>query len=164
MDDFIALLDQNHIVTGINVSSKKALFELVATHISNLHPGLADEELVCTLMQRERLGSTCIGEGIAVPHCRLADNKKSIVGLFTLASPIIYNDDDEMVDIIAVLLVPENATDIHLHLLSQIASSMQTKAVRTALRQSNTSEQVMVALQRAATPYQEDAANQASSY
>ena len=147
MNAFLKLIDEQHILTQVNVSSKKALFELIANHICGFHPALADEHLVCALMQRERLGSTCIGHGIAIPHCRLTDTTQSIVGVFTLATPIHYNDDEELVDIVALLLVPESGTNEHLELLSDIAGTLDSARVRQQLRSAPTALEALASLQ-----------------
>ena len=147
MNRFSQLIDEQHILTDIDVTSKKALFELIANHICSLHPALADEHLVCALSQRERLGSTNIGHGIAIPHCRLTDTEQSILGVFTLATPIHYNDDEDVIDIVALLLVPESATDEHLKLLSEIAGTLNSAEVRDQVRASKTPADVIDALQ-----------------
>lgn len=143
MKQFLQLIDEHHIQTKLHISSKKALFEHIAKHVSELHPSLADEELVCALMQREKLGTTCIGQGIAIPHCRLNHCHKSILGLFTLAEPIIYNDDNQEADIIALLLVPESANEEHLVLLSEFAQHLHDPHVRAALRSVTSSQEAL---------------------
>lgn len=145
MSEFLDLIDEHHTATSVAVTSKKALFEFIARHIAKIHPSLADEQLISALNQRERLGSTYIGEGIAVPHCRLDRNGKSIVGIFTLARPIIYNDD-ETVDIVALLLAPESASDEHLTLLSQIAKLLNQPQIRKNLRRAKSGRDIIKAL------------------
>lgn len=148
MNDFLELIDEQHIETGLKVSSKKALFEHISKLVCSIHPSLADEDLVCALMQREKLGSTSIGNGIAIPHCRLIHCTKSILGLFTLQEPIIYNDDNHEVDLIALLLVPESANDEHVDLLSEFAKRLSQTHVQSELRQAQSSTQALAALLR----------------
>lgn len=147
MNTFLQLIDEQHIITQINVTSKKALFELIARHICSLHPALADEHLIYALSQRERLGTTSIGHGIAIPHCRLTDTTHSILGIFTLATPIHYNYDQDIIDIVAVLLVPESATDEHIELLSDIVHILSSANVRAQLRAAKTPRDAIQILQ-----------------
>ena len=145
-NDVLNLIDKDHIQTQISISSKKALFAHMSEHICQLHPCLADEELIYALAQRERLGSTCIGEGIAIPHCRLPHNGKCILSLYTLAEPLSYNDDNETVDIVALLLVPEDATDTHIELLSQLAHLLFKPELRSELKSAKSNSDAFRAL------------------
>lgn len=148
MTNFLQLIDEQHVKTNLQVSSKKALFENISKHVCTLHPSLADEDLVCALMQREKLGTTSIGAGIAIPHCRLIHCTRSILGLFTLEQPIIYNDDNHEVDLIALLLVPESEHEEHLQLLSEFAQRLGTPQTQEDLRLAHTSSQALAALLR----------------
>ncbi len=152
MTDVLNLIDKDHIETQITISSKKALFAHMSEHICKLHPCLADEELIYALAQRERLGSTAIGDGIAIPHCRLPHNGKCILSLYTLSEPISYNDDNDLVDIVALLLVPEDATDVHIGLLSQIAHLLYSKELRNKLKTASTSSDALNVLVEQITP------------
>jgi len=88
------------------------------------------------LLERERLGSTGLGEGIAIPHCRLKHCPQAIGVLFSLSEQIDYDSiDKKPVDLVFALLVPEEATDEHLQILSRLAGNFSQPEYRERLRQ-----------------------------
>lgn len=123
-------------LTQVEGRSKKRLFEIVSKHIAKHRPELDADELFDTLTARERLGSTGLGEGVAVPHCRL--NETAIEGvavLVQLSEPIDFDSPDHKpVDLLAFLLVPGEATQKHLDALALIAKKLSDADARTALR------------------------------
>ena len=116
--------------------SKKRLFETVSQHISEHKPELESDEIFDALTERERLGSTGLGQGVAVPHCRLNSHNAGCTGvLVQLAQPIDFDAPDQQpVDILAFLLVSSEATQDHLDALSLIAKKLSDTDIRTALR------------------------------
>ncbi len=123
---------------GAQCSSKKRLIE----HVSNfLAPKILDaqaDDLYERLIAREKLGSTGIGEGIAIPHSRLSECEDTIGALFVLESPIDFDSiDRKPVDIVFVLLVPEEATEQHLQTLGMLAQKFNQDSFREQLRQAN---------------------------
>lgn len=102
--------------------SKKRLFETIARIISEDQSSLTYDEVFDHLIAREKLGSTGLGEGIAIPHCRVSDCVEPLGLLVTLEEPIDFDaPDDTPVDLLFVLLVPEEANQQHLDLLAEIA-------------------------------------------
>jgi len=128
---------------GLTGSSKKKVLEEVARTIATERHELEENEIFDNLIARERLGSTGIGQGIAIPHSR-TDCCKSVIGcLFTLNEKIAFDSiDNEPVDILFVLLVPKEATSEHLELLSQIAEKFNNTAFCDRLRAANSSDQL----------------------
>ena len=103
-------------------SSKKKLFETLAEIISNDQLSLPQDEVFDQLIAREKLGSTGLGNGIAIPHCRVGNCTQPLGTLVTLAEPIEFDaPDDAPVDLLFVLLVPEEAHQQHLDILAGIA-------------------------------------------
>ena len=134
----------------VQLDSKKALFPFVGD-LAARSLGLDAGEVSEALLERERLGSTGFGRGIALPHAKMAD-LTGVRGLFLqLSRPIDFNAVDGLpVDLLFVLLVPEAATDAHLDLLRQIASMLDRQDVRERLRQAKSGEdlyQVVVDIQ-----------------
>ncbi|MCG8316503.1 MAG: PTS IIA-like nitrogen regulatory protein PtsN [Pseudomonadales bacterium] len=121
--------------TEVEGSSKKRVLENAAGLIAQQAPEFTANELFDNLISRERLGSTGIGKGIAIPHCR-AKHCSSVIGaLFKLQEAVDFDAiDNEPVDIMFVLLVPEEATEEHLQLLSQIAQRFSDETVRDSMR------------------------------
>lgn len=102
--------------------SKKRLFEALARIISDDQLALTYDEVFSQLINREKLGSTGLGNGIAVPHSRIGNCTQPIGTLLTLAEPIDFDaPDGRPVDLVFALLVPEDATQQHLDTLAQIA-------------------------------------------
>ncbi|MDO8861358.1 PTS IIA-like nitrogen regulatory protein PtsN [Haliea sp. E1-2-M8] len=116
------LLSPGRTVCRAPGSSKKRLFETLSRVISEDNPGLADSDIFAQLIARERLGSTGLGAGIAIPHCRIANCSEPIGCLATLEEAIDFDAPDDIpVDILFVLLVPEQAHQAHLDILARIA-------------------------------------------
>lgn len=124
------------------ISSKKRLLEQVATVAADrLH---CDKNVVYdALLAREKLGSTGVGEGIAVPHCRLDEANKAIIVVLSLAEPIDFDSIDRRpVDLIFGLIVPPHECDAHLSTLGQIAELAQTPEKLDALRKATSNEEL----------------------
>jgi PTS system nitrogen regulatory IIA component len=120
--------------------SKKRVFERAAEAMSAAL-NLSSETIYRALLAREKLGSTAIGEGIAIPHCRINECSEAAGCLVTLQEPIDYGSaDGQDVDIIFVLLVPEEATEAHLKLLAALARSFSNAEVRDRVRQTQDPE------------------------
>ena len=120
--------------------SKKRVFERAAEAMGGAL-NLCSETIYRALLAREKLGSTAIGEGIAIPHCRINDCAVAAGCLVTLQEPIDFGSaDGQDVDIIFVLLVPEEATEAHLKLLAALARSFSNAEVRERVRQTQDPE------------------------
>ncbi len=120
--------------------SKKRVFERAAEAMGGAL-NLSSETIYRALLAREKLGSTAIGEGIAIPHCRINDCAVAAGCLVTLQEPIDFGSaDGQDVDIIFVLLVPEEATEAHLKLLAALARSFSNAEVRDRVRQTQDPE------------------------
>jgi PTS system nitrogen regulatory IIA component len=120
--------------------SKKRVFERAAEAMGAAL-GLSSETVYRALLAREKLGSTAIGEGIAIPHCRINECSEAAGCLVTLQEPIDYGSaDGNGVDVIFVLLVPEEATEAHLKLLAALARSFSNAEVRDRVRQTQDPE------------------------
>ncbi|HUH36861.1 MAG TPA: PTS IIA-like nitrogen regulatory protein PtsN [Spongiibacteraceae bacterium] len=144
------ILSPERTLCGALASSKKRVLENAASFIAESLPGVKSDELFANLVNRERLGSTGLGEGIAIPHCRLKSIQQVVGSLITLAEPIDFEAiDDRPVDILFVLVVPEDATDEHLKTLAGLAELFSQPAFVDQLRQATDSD----ALYRAAVSY-----------
>lgn len=119
--DLSDLIDVQAIMPAIKANSKKQLLQLLSERASAI-TGIPEREIFDTIQQRERLGSTGVGNGIAIPHGKLAGVKR-ITGVFAkLETPVDFEAlDDEPVDLVFLLLAPEGAGADHLKALSRIA-------------------------------------------
>ncbi|OBZ96867.1 nitrogen regulatory protein [Pararhizobium polonicum] len=128
------LLQQNAILPAMKANSKKQLLQELAAKASKI-TGLPEREIFDVILQRERLGSTGVGNGIAIPHGKLTD-LSSIVGIFArLESPVDFEAlDDQPVDLVFLLLAPEGAGADHLKALSRIARVLRDPDMVARLR------------------------------
>ncbi len=135
------ILTQERTFCGAQSTSKKRLLEDVAQFISNDVPALNANEIYTQLLNRERLGSTGIGEGVAIPHCRVS-NCSSVIGtLVTLTSAVDFEAiDDQPVDILFALIAPEEGHDEHLKALATIAEKLNNPEFREQIRAADTAE------------------------
>lgn len=116
-------------------SSKKRVLESIAALFAKEQPELDEHDLFEALINRERLGSTGFGNGIAIPHCRFSGLKSPLSAVLCLEQPVDFDAlDGEPVDLLFVLIVPEAATDAHLELLRQVASVLEHENTRQQLR------------------------------
>lgn len=141
MSDLSALSLAHFQVLGReSLLSKKRVFERAAEAMGAAL-GLSSETVYRALLAREKLGSTAIGEGIAIPHCRINECSEAAGCLVTLQEPIDYGSaDGNGVDVIFVLLVPEEATEAHLKLLATLARSFSSAEMRDCVRQTQDPE------------------------
>jgi len=139
--DNAAIMQIDHILTlertfaGVQGGSKKRVLELIGKLISQ-HTNLDSDAVYDSLIAREKLGSTGFGHGIAIPHCRLEGCTQATGTLLQLDSKIDFDAlDGEPVDLIFVLLVPQEATEQHLQILKMLAEKLDQQSLREALRQ-----------------------------
>lgn len=129
------------------ISSKKRLLEQVAESVgARLHCDA--NELYDALLSREKLGSTGIGNGIAIPHCRLEQVNRATIVLMSLDKPIDFDSIDRRpVDLIFALLVPSSQCDEHLATLAEIAELAQSEDKLTLLREKQTNSDLFAAFE-----------------
>jgi PTS system nitrogen regulatory IIA component len=127
------LLPVENILIGLDASSKKRVFEQAGLLFENRY-GIARSHVYDALFAREKMGSTGLGLGIAIPHGRIKGLKEARGGFMRLATPVQFDaPDGQPVDLIFVLLVPESATEHHLQLLSELAQMFSDKGFREQL-------------------------------
>jgi len=130
------LLTVDHVFNGIHADSKKNLFEVLSEKVAMIHPQINSLSIFEALIARERLGSTSIGHGVAIPHCRLESLNEPLGVLLILKKSIKFDtSEEEGVDIVFGLLVPTDATETHLKLLAEAAHFFEEASHRAALRE-----------------------------
>ena len=129
------LLSPANVVVELEASSKKRAFEQAGLLFEN-HQGLARSVVFDALFAREKLGSTGLGQGVAIPHGRIKGLRDAVGACIRLAQPVPFEaPDGKPVSLLFVLLVPEAATEFHLRLLSELAQMFSDRAFREALSQ-----------------------------
>lgn len=130
MNRLASILSAAHVLVHVDATSKKRAFEEAGLLFENLH-GLSRALVTDSLFSRERLGSTGLGHGVAIPHGRIKGLKSPMAAVFQLAKPISFDAPDEQsVSLMIFLLVPEAATQKHLEILSEIAEMLSDASLR----------------------------------
>ena len=138
------LLNPQRVLCQLDAVSKKRVLELVAEQVAGTEQTLDEDQVYTSLLERERLGSTALGHGVAVPHCRVSGLEQPLGCLVTLAEAIDYDaPDGELVDLLFVLLVPPDATQEHLDLLADIARRFSNPSYCHGLRSAQGAEQLL---------------------
>ena len=127
------LLPAANIALDIEVSSKKRMFEQAGLLFEN-NQGIGRSTVFDSLFARERLGSTGLGQGIAIPHGRIKGLKEACGAFLRLATPVAFDaPDGQPVRLVFVLLVPEQANETHLQILSELAQMFSDRELRNRL-------------------------------
>ena len=142
MNRLASILSPEQVLAHVEVTSKKRAFEEAGLLFENLH-GLSRALVTDSLFSRERLGSTGLGHGVAIPHGRIKGLKAPMAAVFQLANPIGFDaPDDVVVGLLIFLLVPEAATQKHLEILSEIAELLSDTELRERMLASSDAVQL----------------------
>ncbi|MDG1437447.1 MAG: PTS IIA-like nitrogen regulatory protein PtsN, partial [Emcibacteraceae bacterium] len=144
--DISDLINQNNIIPNLKAASKKQLLQELE-NITNQKCEKPLNDVASTLMERERLGSTGVGHGVAIPHGRFSDLDQ-IMGFFVkLDKPLNFDSlDDQPVDLVFLLLVPEDAGADHLKALAKISRIFRDQSICEKLRGTNDSDAIFAIL------------------
>jgi PTS system nitrogen regulatory IIA component len=136
------ILNKDSIIANLESTHKKGVIKELASAISNAtEAGIEDIEIV--LMERESLGSTGIGGGIAIPHGKLDSVKSVTVGFGLSREGVEYDSlDNRLVHIFFLLLTPENSTGGHLKVLAQISKLLKIEKFKEGLRTSSCVDEI----------------------
>jgi PTS system nitrogen regulatory IIA component len=140
------LLTPDSVIDGLKVTSKKQALQDLSDRASVL-TGLNARDVLETILARERLGTTGVGQGIAIPHGRM-DDLDRIYGLFArLNKPIDFDSlDEQPVDLVFMLLAPEGAGADHLKALAKISRLLRNQTICKKLRGSDSSDALFALL------------------
>jgi PTS system nitrogen regulatory IIA component len=134
MNPLTNLLSAEQVLLDLDASSKKRVFEQ-AGMLFEARLGLARSTIFDSLFAREKLGSTGLGQGVAIPHGRIKGLKQAAGAFMRLATPVPFDSPDgRPVDLLFVLLVPEQATEQHLQILSELAQRFAERPFREKLQ------------------------------
>ena len=117
------------------ITSKKRALEEVAGLLASGAPQLSDTDILASLAAREKLGSTGLGKGVAIPHGRMRGTEESVAGLLILDAGVDFDSSDgQPVDLVLGMIVPQEATQTHLTILKSIAEMLSDADQVAALR------------------------------
>lgn len=135
MTEITKLVSYAHVSCRGNVNSKKRVLELLSDLIVKDAPGLTQMEVFGSFLHRERLGSTALGNGVAIPHGRLRNITEPVGAFLQLKHGIDYESpDDEPVSLFFALMVPEDSAGKHLDILARLAELFSDEVVCEQLR------------------------------
>ncbi|MFZ8199058.1 PTS IIA-like nitrogen regulatory protein PtsN [Alteromonas portus] len=145
--DIQAIVSLDRTECAVQCNSKKRILEIIADIAAKQNDNIDQATVLNSLMARERMGSTGIGNGIALPHGRLAGLEK-VIAIVVTSTPAIDFDalDEKPVDIFFALLVPEEQTEGHLQTLATVAGKLSDKETIKAIRRATTSDDILSAL------------------
>lgn len=131
------------VLSGTDCHSKKDALDTLAKTIADSDSATSQTEVFDCLLARERLGSTGLGKGIAIPHGRLKQGKKTLAAFVQLQHPVDYDASDQKpVDLLFALIVPEESTDEHLQILATLAEMFSKDDVVSRLRSAESREEL----------------------
>ena len=136
------IIPLENIALALEATSKKQLFDQVA-QLFEKQCALPADTISTSLLEREKLASTGLGYGVAVPHGRIEGLKSPTAALVRLAEPLPFDSPDgKPVDLMVVLLIPDNVTQKHLEILSEIAEMFSDTPFREALSRETSHEAI----------------------
>lgn len=141
--DISELLKQERTSCNATAQSKKRALEQLSDLLATSNPNLTSEEIFSSLLDRERLGTTALGHGVALPHGRLHGREHAIGAFIKLETGIDFDAiDNQPVDLLYALLVPEHFTDEHLKIIAKLAEIFKDHQFRNQLRDCTSNEQL----------------------
>ncbi len=137
------LLSPARILARVRISSKKRLFELISTTLASKNPELDSREIFESICAREHLGSTALGNGIAMPHGRISGTDDVQALFLQLIKPLPFDaDDNQPVDLVFALTVPETCSEDHKKLLSDIVERFSDPELLEQLRMAEDANEI----------------------
>lgn len=140
-----ASLHKERVQVRVEVSSSKRLLQAMSQLLTTgLNEEAKEKDVYHLLLEREKIGNTGVGNGVAIPHSRCDFTDEAVVAVITMESPVDYDSiDKQPVDIAFGLLVPTEATQNHLDLLADIARLMSNESHKKTLVSAKTSDEVL---------------------
>ncbi|KAA9133423.1 PTS IIA-like nitrogen regulatory protein PtsN [Marinihelvus fidelis] len=143
------LISPDSVLPAVRTSSKKRLLEVISNALANEDEGLSSREIFESLCARERLGSTGLGNGVAIPHGRVSGSSRVQAVFIRLARPLAFDAvDGKPVDLLFALAVPEHCTSDHLKLLAEIAEKFSDQELLERLRNTEDATELAQLLSR----------------
>ena len=140
-------LDDSQISINDDCRSKKSILERLSLLLSK-SSGISTDEIFAGLYEREKLGSTSVGNGVAIPHARIKGINQPFISVIILDNPIDFDNIDSLdVDIVVCLIVPTEETENHLTLLACLSEILDKISNRKKLRSARNSEEILHCLE-----------------
>jgi PTS system nitrogen regulatory IIA component len=141
------LIKPDSVLCNVSARSKKHCLEILSELLTRSNPDIANEEVFGGLIDRERLGCTCLDKGVAFPHCRMPGLQKSVGALMRLSEPVDFDSPDgQSVDLVFGLMVPEKLGDNDLADIDMVTGLLCDSVLCARLRAAGTSNELWEAL------------------
>ncbi len=141
-------IDAERIGCRLEIGSKKRVLQQLGDLLASSTPGLSPEEVFDHLLERERLGSTGLGHGIALPHARMPQLERAVGAFVQLRTEVDFDAIDDLpVDLAFGLLVPQEATEAHLLLLAKLAAMFSNEMLCEKLRRGADAQELLQHIQ-----------------
>jgi PTS system nitrogen regulatory IIA component len=135
------LVRPDSVLCNVSARSKKHCLEILSELLTRSNPDIASEEVFAKLIDRERLGCTCVDKGVAFPHCRISGLRKSCAALMRLTDPVDFDSSDgELVDLVFGLMVPAELGDEDRANIGVLTQMLRDKALCARLRAATSSK------------------------
>ncbi|WP_119343260.1 PTS sugar transporter subunit IIA [Facilibium subflavum] len=135
-------ISKDRTVNKASLKSQKRIFEVLSNLLHTPDDEISSDLIYQKLFDRERIGSTAIGKGVAVPHCRIAGIMVTRLAILTLDVPIEYEMTNEPVDIFIAAIFPESVKDVHIAFMGELVKFLKKKGTLTNIRQAQSNEQL----------------------
>jgi PTS system nitrogen regulatory IIA component len=146
------LLDRGGVSARVSATAKRQVLSVIS-EIAARTTGVEASEVMSKLLQRERLGSTGVGHGVAIPHARLKGLDRMRGVFVRLETPVEYGSvDDQPVDLIFALLAPAQSRSEHLRALARVSRALRQADLREQIRQARSADAIYALLSREARP------------
>lgn len=146
MNHIAPLLDPESILLDMSFSSKKKLFEHAGEVFSNRY-ALKSTDVFSSLFERERLGSTALGHGVAIPHGRIKGLAQAAAAFYRLRTPLEFDaPDNQPVSLSIILLVPKDANETHLQILGELAQLFGDETMRARMMDARRPDEIYALL------------------
>ena len=141
------LVKPDSVLCNVSARSKKHCLEILSELLTRSNPDIANEEVFGGLIDRERLGCTCLDKGVAFPHCRMPGLQKSVGALMRLSGPVDFDSPDgQSVDLVFGLMVPEDIGQSELADIDMVTGLLCDSVLCARLRAASTSNELWEAL------------------
>ena len=141
------ILTPERVCIDVEASSRKRLLETMSALLAAADQTLSERLVFDNLFARERLGSTGLGSGVAIPHARVPHLARTFGAFLRVSGRVDFDaPDDEPVDLVFGLAIPEECTDEHLQILSQLADRFSSESLRERLRRTHSSDEARALL------------------
>jgi len=153
------LIQPDSVLCNVTARSKKHCLEVLSELLTRPNPDVAHEEVFANLIERERLGCTCLDKGIAFPRCRIGGLSEPSAAVMRLSEPIDFDAaNGEFVDLIFGLMVPEELDQTDIDAIEKMSRQLRSPDLAARLREANSSSELCTALQHSLSSIEADIA------